>query len=55
MFKSIIKIITRPTTNSTKVINVINKDIKFNLYLYESVCVLIINTNVYMKSDFLFL
>ena len=37
MFKEIIKIITRPTTNSTKVINVINKDIKFNLYSYEYV------------------
>ena len=39
MFKTIIKIITcnKPTTKSTKVINVINKDVIFNLYSYESV------------------
>ena len=39
MFKTILKIIARikPTTKYTKVINVTNKDIKFNLYSYESV------------------
>ena len=39
MFKTVLKIIKciKPTTKSTKVINVINKDVKFNLYSYDYV------------------